>query len=253
MNEQSIAAQLYTVREYLKTPEEIRTSLRKVKELGYEAVQASGLGPIEADELREILGSFGLTMCATHIGWDRLSDHLDEVIADHKLWNCEYVGLGSMPKNYQAGLDGYREFVKVFSEIGRRLSDSGLHLVYHNHCFEFERFDGTVGMDVLLDGAGPQTYTLELDTYWVQAGGANPVEWIAKASGRLKVIHLKDMAVNGWTPVFAEVGQGNFNWPAIIDACRQSGVEWYVVEQDTCQRDPFESLGMSRHHLQSLL
>lgn len=253
MNEQSIAAQLYTLRDFLKTPDEIQASLRKVKELGYTAVQSSGLGPIEATQLKAIMDELGLTMCATHVGWEQLRDHLDEVIEHHKLWQCDYVGLGMLPKEYQANLDGYHEFVKVFSEIGRKLSDHGLHLVYHNHCVEFERFDGTIGMDLLLDGAGPETYTLELDTYWVQAGGASPVEWIQKASNRLKVIHLKDMAVNGWTPVFAEVGQGNFNWPAIIDACRKSGVEWYVVEQDKCQRDPYESLAMSLSHLRSLL
>jgi sugar phosphate isomerase/epimerase len=42
------------------------------------------------------------------------------------------------------------------------------------------------------------------------------------------------------------------NWNAIIEACRDSGVEWYVVEQDECERNPFESLAMSLDYLRTL-
>jgi len=50
----------------------------------------------------------------------------------------------------------------------------------------------------------------------------------------------------------AEVGEGNLNWPAILDACRSSGTEIYAVEQDICQRDPFESLAVSYRNLQAM-
>ena len=48
---------------------------------------------------------------------------------------------------------------------------------------------------------------------------------------------------------FAEVGEGNLNWPAILAATEESQVSWIVVEQDVCQRDPFESLQISYHNL----
>jgi sugar phosphate isomerase/epimerase len=68
----------------------------------------------------------------------------------------------------------------------------------------------------------------------------------------MQVVHLKDMAIVENNQVFAEIGEGNLNWPAILQACRDSGVEWYVVEQDTCLRDPFESLAISYSYLQKL-
>jgi sugar phosphate isomerase/epimerase len=80
--------------------------------------------------------------------------------------------------------------------------------------------------------------------------GANPVDWIHKVKGRMDVVHLKDMAILKEQQIFAEFGEGNLNWDAIIEACRQTGVKWYVVEQDTCQRNPFESLEMSFRYLQ---
>ena len=67
------------------------------------------------------------------------------------------------------------------------------------------------------------------------------------------MIHLKDMVIhqNG-QQIMAEVGEGNLNWPAILDACRSSGTEIYAVEQDICQRDPFESLAVSYRNLQAM-
>ena len=59
------------------------------------------------------------------------------------------------------------------------------------------------------------------------------------------------MAVKEGQPIFAEVGEGNLNWPAILAACKEAGVIWYIVEQDICQRDPFESLGMSLRNLEA--
>ncbi len=247
-----MAAQLYTIREFLKTPEAIEDSLSKVKQIGYDAVQVSGMGPIEPSALHDITSALDLSICATHISFDQLQNHLDDVISSHKLWECRYVGLGSMPDAYRSSADGYAKFVEEFSAIGRRLTAAGLNLVYHNHNFEFEKFGGVPGMQILLDGAGPDTYSMEIDTYWVQAGGGNPTEWIAKANRRIKVVHLKDMAIVGRNQVYAEIGEGNINWDSVLQACRDSGVEYYVIEQDTCTRDPFESLAMSLRYLEKM-
>ncbi|MNI72879.1 hypothetical protein D3C73_1288470 [compost metagenome] len=69
----------------------------------------------------------------------------------------------------------------------------------------------------------------------------------------MQVVHLKDMAIYGRQQVFAELGEGNMNYEEIIRACRKTGVEWYVVEQDICRRDPFESLEISLNYLKKLL
>lgn len=253
MKENRIAAQLYTLREFLQTPEDLELSLRKVKQIGYDAVQVSGIGPIEASLVQEITEELGITVCATHVAFGRLKEELNEVIRIHRLWNCEYVGLGSMPQEYRTSQDGYRAFIRDFSEIGRELEANGLHLVYHNHNFEFEKFDGVTGMELILAAAGPETYSLELDTFWIQAGGGSVTDWIERSAGRTKVVHLKDMAIVSGQQVFAEIGEGNLPWGSLIQVCRDSGVEWYVVEQDECRRDAFESLAMSLSYLKELL
>ena len=107
-------------------------------------------------------------------------------------------------------------------------------------------------MEILFDESDPDLVTAELDTYWVQHGGADPIAWIKKLSGRIYHIHLKDMAIVGRQQVMAEVGEGNLNWPGILAACKEAGVKWYCVEQDKCQRDPFESLAISLRNLKEM-
>lgn len=253
MKRSTIAAQLYTLREFAKTPEDLAETLKKVRAIGYEAVQVSGIGPIEPERVKELADANGLAICATHVSFDRMRDDLEALIAQHKLWNCRYVGVGSMPASYRSGLEGYRTFAKEASEIARRLGEHGLQFIYHNHSFEFEKFDGRTGMDILLEESDPQAFGFELDMYWVQAGGANPTEWANKVKGRMGVVHLKDMAIVENKQVFAEIGEGNLNWADIIGACRATGVEWFVVEQDVCRRDPFESLAISFRNLEQYL
>ncbi|WP_245856145.1 sugar phosphate isomerase/epimerase family protein [Paenibacillus rigui] len=248
-----IAAQLYTLREHLKTPEDIAATLKKVKQIGYNAVQVSGVGPIDNQALKDLADQEQLTICATHIPFSDLTDKLDEVIAKHQLWGCKYVGLGGLPQEYRASREGYSSFAKLATDIGRKLKEAGLTFIYHNHDFEFVKFDGKTGMDILLEETDPSTVDFELDVYWVQAGGADPAEWIRKVEGRMKVVHLKDMIVTGpREPRFAEVGEGNMNFTRILEACEDIGVEWAAVEQDqTYERDPFESLAISLRNLQS--
>jgi sugar phosphate isomerase/epimerase len=251
MADTCLAAQLYTLREFLKTEEDIARTLPRVAALGYRAVQLSALGPIDPAELKRILDAEGLTVCATHVGFDRLRDDLDGVAAEHETLGCRYVAIGSLPQAYR-NAEGYHRFAREASEVARRMKERGLVFGYHNHSFELERFDGKTALEILYGESDPEAFTAEIDTYWIQHGGGDPAEWIRRVAGRSPVVHLKDMAVVEGKPVMAEVGEGNLNWPRILDACREAGVEWFVVEQDHCLRDPFESLGISLRNLREM-
>lgn len=246
-----LAAQLYTVRDFTNTPTEIATTMKKVKQLGYDAVQCSALGAIDAHELKEIVDGEGLTICATHTDYERMRDEPQAVIDEHNLWNCKHAAIGGLPQAYR-NAEGYAQFAKEASGVAKRLAEGGLTFSYHNHSFELERFNGRTGLEILYEDSDPQYFKSELDTYWIQHGGGDPAAWIRQLKGRADIVHLKDMAMDGRTQLFAEVGEGNLNWPAILEACKEAGVEWYIVEQDTCQRDPFESLGISLRNLKGM-
>jgi sugar phosphate isomerase/epimerase len=251
MSDSVIAAQLYTLREFTKTPKNIRETFHKVSQLGYEAVQVSGMGPIEARELKEIADLSGLKIVATHIPYQRICDEAQAVIDEHKLWNCRHVAIGGLPQEYRSE-EGFVRFAREASLAVRPLIDAGLTFSYHNHSFELQRFAGRTGMQMLVEESDAQAFSFEIDTYWIQHGGANPVTWLRTLRERMHIVHLKDMSIEGSKQLFAEVGEGNLEWEAILEACRQAHIEWYIIEQDTCQRDPFESLQISLDNLRQM-
>ncbi len=245
-----IGAQLFTLRELMKTPEEIHEGFKKVRDIGFKVAQVSGLGPIEPERLRDISEETGVKICITHTPYNRIKDDLDNVIKEHRIFGCDVIGLGAMPRDYwEGGLESYRKFVKEANEITKKVKAAGMDFSYHNHRFEFEKLeDGRLGIDVLLEDIPDMCFTL--DTYWVQAGGASPVEYIKKTAGRVKVLHLKDMRIRNNEQLFAEIGEGNINFLPIYAAAVEAGTKIAVIEQDNCYgRNPFDSLKLSLENI----
>jgi sugar phosphate isomerase/epimerase len=248
-----LAAQLYTVRSSTQTAADLAATLEKIRAIGYTAVQLSALGPIPPSEVAAMLRDADLVACNTHVPYDRLQNDLDAVIAEHQLWDCRHVAVGSLPAAYRSqGEQGYRQFAREATGIGHKLYEAGLTFSYHNHAFEFQRFGDRTALEMLYAETDANHVQAEIDTYWVQFGGGDPAAWIRRMQGRMPVVHLKDMTIQENTQQMAEVGEGNLNWPAILDACREAGVEWYAVEQDICQTDPFDCLATSYKNLTAM-
>ena len=245
-----IAVQMYTLREFLKTPDDIAETLAKVRAIGYEAVQISGFGPCDPAEVAKMLESEGLICASSQTSLQRLEEELDGFIEEHHLWGCKHTAITSMPEEFR-NPDGIPAFAAKADEIGAKLAEAGITLAYHNHNFEFAKAGGKTWLEIIYDNTDPKNLQAELDTYWVQSGGGDPAELIRKYAGRLSVLHIKDMIIaSGAQQRFAEIGEGNLNWPAILAAAKDAGVEWYCVEQDDCyDRDPFESLKISLDNL----
>lgn len=259
MTKPTLAAQLYTIRDHTKTVNDFAASMEKIRDIGYTAVQVSAIGDIAHADVLRITKDNGLTICNTHIGYDRLQDDLDDVIAQHHLWETKHVAIGSMPMEFRGDADAYRRFAEVANGIGEKLAAADLTFSYHNHSFELVQFDGQTGLDIIYSETDPNYVQAEIDTYWIQHGGADPTVWIDSMKDRMPVVHLKDMVMlpdeeNPWKPtqIMAEVGEGNMNWDGILQACKRAKVEWYAVEQDICQRDPFESLAISYNNLKAM-
>lgn len=246
-----IAAQLYTLREQLKTEADIAATLKKVRELGYEAVQVSGLGPIDPKELKRICDGEGLAVCATHESPKALTENTAAVAEKLALWNCRQTAYPYLAEAARSE-EGYKQLAKDLTAAGKKLAAAGITLSYHNHGFEFERYGERIGLEILYEESDPKFLKAEIDTYWVQYGGGDPAAWCRRMKGRMPLVHLKDMTVVENKPTFAEVGAGNLNWPAILDACREAGTRWYIVEQDLCRGDPLDSLRLSLENLKKM-
>ncbi|NQU40475.1 MAG: sugar phosphate isomerase/epimerase [Lentisphaerae bacterium] len=250
MSRPIIGAQLYTLRETLKTPDAIATTLKQVADIGYTSVQVSGIGEIEPSELVKMTDGNGLTIGATHMGWTQFQNELDHVIETHKTWKCSHAAIGGLPGEYSS-MDGIKRFIEELAPIAERLAAEGMDFSYHNHSHELVKYDGTTWLERLYTQAPPEMLKAEIDTYWIQHGGGDPAQWLRDCAGREPVIHIKDMII---TPEreqrFSEIGEGNLNWPAILAAAELGGVEFMMVEEDNCfDLAPIDALAISYRNL----
>ena len=250
-----LGAQLSTVRAFTRTATGVAETLKKVAAIGYKAIQieTSMVGPADSRDVGKMVEDNGLTVASTHTDWERFLDQPDEVIEEHKIWHCLHPAIGYLPSRYH-DLDGLKRFLDELGPVVERLAQEGMDFSYHNHNHELVRYGETTWLEMLFEQVDPRLLKAELDTYWIQAGGGDPAEWIRRLAGREPVLHLKDMAVTlDREQRFAEIGEGNLNWPAILQAASEAGVEWYLVEQDHCyDRDPFESLAISYRNLRAM-
>ena len=249
-----IGAQLYTVRDHTKTLDDFAETLKKVADIGYTTVQVSGTCEFEADWLRDKLRENGLSCVLTHTKPTEITGNTEKVCRDHDIFACKNIGVGAMPGG-RVDDEVYEKFVSEFKPAAERIRDMGHKLFYHNHAFEFTRSrDGRLFLDKLLAEFSADLLGITLDTYWVHFAGADVCETIAKLTGRLECIHLKDMTAtmkNGNR--MAPVGHGNMNFEKIIAAAGENGAQYLLVEQDDCyEEDPFACLKKSYNYLISL-
>lgn len=199
-------------------------------------------------------------------------DDYKKMLDDARTLECDMFRIGMMPMNAIGSVEKCIDFAKQAEEYALKLKEDGIDLYYHNHHMEFMKVNGEYLLDVLRQNAPHLGF--ELDTHWIHRGGENPVEFIKKYAGVVRLLHLKDYRIanvnmpdmsQGFDmkkfstaffsePVqFAELGQGNLPLKACIEAGLESGAEYFLIEQDDSYgRDPFDCLRDSRDHLISL-
>lgn len=245
-----IGAQLYTVREQCKTLEDFSLTLRKVADIGYKTVQVSGTCDFDPAWLKAQLDMNSLRCVLTHTPAVRLTTDAAQVAADHDVFSCPCVGLGWYAFDEAKEDTSYDHFVRTYRAVAQTLGANGKYFMYHNHDQEFKRHpdgSGQIILERLMQDIPADTMGFTLDTYWVQAGGGDPAQWLEKLSGRIPCIHLKDFA---YGRKMAVIGEGNINFDRVFEKAEKGGTQFMLVEQDDCNgEDPIECLRRSYQYL----
>lgn len=275
MDKLQVALQLFTVREDLE--KDFEGTLRQVHEMGYDGVEFAGLFGHSAQEVRELAAKYELDPISAHVPIDEILADIPGCLDTYKEIGCRYVAIPWLDEARRPGQPGYDQLMKDIVVIADACQERGITLLYHNHNFEFVKIDGEYALDRMYRNI-PALQT-ELDTCWVNIGGEDPVEYLHKYAGRAPVVHLKDFARPEETPTylfeligkdedeeqkkqkaskgaleFRPCGYGAQDMPAIVEASRQAGATWVVVEQDrpSMDKSPMECARMSREYLRSI-
>ncbi len=248
MKASQIAAQLYSFRDFIKTPAGVRDTLRRLKAMGYEAVQLSSALPAMPEaELLAMLKEAGLAAPTSHEAAGRIINETEAVIRHHLALGCMHVAY-PFPHWFPTGEGETVALARELNAAAEKFKEAGMTLAYHNHNHEFKHFNGRPMLEIIYENA--PLVDGEPDTFWVQKGGADPVAWVEKLAGRLQVLHIKDCGVNlANETVMMPIGDGNIDWKGVFAAAETSGVEWYVVEHDANCSDPFDSFARSYGYL----
>lgn len=204
---------------------------------------------------------------------DNLEEQFDKIVDDCRRLDCRFVRIGMMPFTAMASKQACEEWAAECEQAAQQLAEHDITLCYHNHHVDLAQFDGERIFDIVRRVA--PTLKFEVDLHWVQRGGMNPLDMLKEYSGVCKIIHVKDFRVVPLAPEamelmaqgkheefraaftniaqFAEVGQGNMNWPELLPAAEAAGAEWLFIEQDdTYGRDPFDCIRESREYLKRI-
>ena len=242
MSRVPIALQLYTVSQDVE--KDLAGTLRKVAGIGYAGVEFAGFGQWKPSELKSLLADLNLLPAGAHVAIDRLDKGLDAIIEFSVELGNQYIVCPWIPPDRRKDKSDWLAIGRLFNSIGERCRRSGLSFCYHNHSFEFQKFEDEYGLDILFGATDPESVKFEPDTYWIKHAGLDPADYIRRYAKRCPLIHLKDMAADEKRS-FAEIGRGILDWPAIFEAAEAAGAEWYIVEQDTCPGPPIESARVS--------
>lgn len=228
-----LAVQMYTLRTLTQPLDEV---LAAVADAGFTGIET--FGPLEpsAPEMAALLAKHGLQVVSAHVALDMLESDLDTVIAWHKGVGNDTIAVPWLhPDRRPTSAEGWRAFGASLDKLGARCRRQGMRLLYHNHDFEFVKYDGEYAEDILLGAAAPENLGVELDVAWVVRAGVDPVEVLQRYSGRVPRLHAKDAARPGENADqmgMADVGDGIVEWDRVLPAAHAAGVEWLVVEHD---------------------
>lgn len=251
---QSIAVQLYTVREQIAL--DLPGTLRRLADMGFKYVETAfwpeGVShQAAAAHLRDA----GLTPIASHveIPIGSQKETFLEIASAYGVKNLIWHGWPE-DKRYSS-TDGTRELIEIYNESARFATENGLRFGLHNHWWEFRNTPGGKPVyEFWLDELDPAVF-FELDTYWIKVAGYDPAAMIGKFGSRVRLLHIKDgparwheeLASDNPDPM-TSVGQGAQDMPAILKAAKDH-VQWLVVEMDKTDGDVFRKLSESLEYL----
>ncbi|WP_405376526.1 sugar phosphate isomerase/epimerase family protein [Pseudobutyrivibrio sp.] len=271
-----VGIQVYGLRDLLEnTPENFKSVMTKVKEMGYDGVELAGLYGLKPEFVKKTLDEVGLTPISAHVAFQEMMDDIDKVIADYSVIGVKYLVMPYMAEEYRpANPAGFKEFLPLLNEVGEKIHKAGMTFLYHNHDFEFVKLEnGKWGYDEMFDAIPAENLQSELDTCWCDVATGEAPEFIKKYTDRIPVVHLKDYIKKGEVKNmykligideeesdgdtgyfgFRPVGFGQMIWEPVLAAAMDANAQWVIVEQDEhYELEPLECARRSREYLRIL-
>jgi sugar phosphate isomerase/epimerase len=281
---QPIGLQLYTLGNLMTT--DAKGTLEKLAAIGYKEVESAGSQKgnfygYAPKEFAAMVKQAGLNWRSAHVGGApftmenimkmaktaedsarikkmaeqfknmpkmlNLKDNYQELADDAAEGGLSYLVCSSIPVST---FDEIKTAVDVFSKSGEACKKNGVQFAYHNHTTEFDEVEGHRPFDYILDNTDKDLVKMELDLAWATKAKQDPVALFKLHPGRYPLWHVKDLDKNTMNP--AEVGTGVVDFKRIFDNAKESGMQYFFVEQDGAPQ-PIQNVTNSFNYLNKML
>jgi len=240
--QEQIGLQLWSLRgAFLKNPME---ALDLAKSYGITEVETAGTARMTPEQFKAELDKRGLKAVSAHIGYERLLSDFDGALKEAKVLGVSAVFVPILPDREKFDHARAMAAAENFNKWGKAFREAGLRFGYHPHGFEFGpgKTAGKTLFDELVEATNPEDVVYEMDVYWIVHGGADPVTLLRRYGSRWVALHVKDMRKGiatglniGSSPAEDKVavGAGQIDWPSVLRAAREVGVQHYFIEDET--------------------
>ena len=244
-----VGLQLYTVRNEML--EDNVGTLKKIASIGYKEIESAGSQKgsyygFKPSEMKKVCSDLGMTLRSGHVHYDK---NWQQTVDDAAESGQEYLIVSVMPTSGQT-VDNYKSVAEVFNKAAEVAKKSNITFGYHNHDSEFDKNNGKVLYDVLLDNTDPALVKMEMDIGWVIVTGNDPLAYFAKYPGRFPLWHLKDMDLKEKHSV--EFGKGGLDVRKMFENKKKAGMKYFFVEQEEYTGTAFECLKYNMDYLEKL-
>ena len=243
-----IALQLFSIKD--ETEKNFTEALRKVAKIGFSGVEFAGYGNLSSSALKDLLKELGLKVCGSHVSLEELTTNIDSVIEYNLAIGNPYI---ICPHVLYSCKEDYEKIANILTTVAEKCKENGMLMAYHNHGHEFQQFQGEYGLDIIYKNTDPKLVKAEIDSYWVQYAGLDPVEYIKKHAGRCDLIHIKDMEIIDGEKRSTEVGNGIMDIKSIIKSSEEQGAKWLILEQEFFNKPSLECVEIGYKNLKKLV
>ncbi|MEY7850610.1 sugar phosphate isomerase/epimerase family protein [Natrarchaeobius sp. A-rgal3] len=240
------AIQLYSLRDIDASLPDVLDLVGETAFDGVEFAHRVRSDDVDIDAVLAALERNDLESAAAHVGLEALEGEYEAMTELYDTLGCETLVVPWLDPEHFASKEAVADAAKRLEAVGADLAEDGFDLHYHNHDQEFVDLGEGTAMDELL--ARAPAVGFEIDLGWARAAGVDPVEIVDEYADRIAYAHFADADAEAMACV--ELGEGDLDVEAALEAVRRADVEWYVYEHDEPEA-PRESLAHGAETLDS--
>lgn len=231
-----LGIQVSSLKPLLNTPEQVDQVFARMAQMGCRWVQLQWIDPaVSPEDIAAALNRHGLRSVSVQDFCTSIRENHEYYVNLNQRTGGRWLCVSRILEECKSP-QGLAEFARELEALNDKLSPLGQQVCFHPVSADFQAVPGLDAVEVLLEKL--PWMPLCLDLYHLNRCCGDMPGYIRRHAGRICMVHFKDSRDGRLVPA----GQGDTPWEGVAQACRDAGVEYAFVEQETWDGDPFQCL-----------